>query len=139
MPAGRSGGGAMRCNREFGGLGPDDGDVVMGCDVPVNFCTRDRKSLGSVLYTVGASRGCANVGRRPFLILLDDLFTASDLLPPFPKSPASPRSIDMDAAMRLSLDESPTAPQVDLLTPLHFHKQPVMLGLHSADELQKFP
>jgi hypothetical protein len=92
---GRSGGGAILCNREFGGFG-DGFDA--GCDVPVNCCTNERKSLGSVLYTCGANRGCANVGRNPFFILLELLFTANDLFtPPFPNSP--PSSILIGAAI----------------------------------------
>lgn len=100
VPVGRSGGGAILCNLELGGFGPDRGGFA-GCEVPVSCCTRERKSLGCVLYTCGASRGCANVGRKPFFILLDDLFTANDapVFPPFPNSPPSPRSMDIGAAM----------------------------------------
>lgn len=99
---GRNGGGAIRERRELTGLGAV-GDAAGGCDVPVNCCTNDRKSLGSVLYTVGARRGCATVGRNPLRILLDDLFTANDppLLLPLPNSPpGSPASMESGAAMQ---------------------------------------
>lgn len=108
MPVGLNGGGARLDNLELGGLGPEGGGFA-GKEVPVSCCTRERKSLGSVLYTCGASLGCANVGRKPFFILLDDLLTANDppLLPTFPNSPGSLRSMDIGAAMKYNLPTYP--------------------------------
>lgn len=106
---GRSGGGAILCNRELGGFG-DEFDA--GWEVPVNCCTNERKSLGSVLYTCGANRGCANVGRNPFFILLELLFTANDLF--FPDSP--PSSIDIGAAIIKNHPYTPTTTLLGLAT-----------------------
>jgi len=58
---GRNGGGAILCNRETAGLvgaGPGAAGAVAKAppedddeeEVPVSCCTRDLKSLGSVLY-----------------------------------------------------------------------------------------
>lgn len=58
--------------------------VRMGVDstlgvVPVKCCTSERKSLGSVLYTCGAGRGCVTDRRKLLLLIFnEDLLTESE-------------------------------------------------------------